>query len=122
MPGGWGADLVADFRRRERTEWTIGILWVVLGGALVGTPLFLKPRVWQLGWRMNGVGWGIAIAGFLLSGLGALVCIANGLAMEGASKDVYYAGYLGVLAGAVVAVVGSIVAVLGKATTLKGPS
>jgi hypothetical protein len=56
MPGQWGADLVDDFRRHERTERTYGVLWLVVGGALLGTPLFLKPRVWQLGWRMNGVG------------------------------------------------------------------
>ena len=114
MPGQWGADLVNDFRKRERTELTFGVLWVVLGGALVGTPLFLKPRVWQLGWRINGVGCGIGVVGFLLSGMGAFVCVANGLTGEGASKEVSHAGYLGVLAGATVAVVGSIVAVIGK--------
>jgi len=114
MPGKWGADLVDDFRRHERTERTFGVLWLVVGGALLGTPLFLKPRAWQLGWRINGVGCVIAVGGLLLSGIGAFVCFANGLAMEGASKDLNYAGYLGVLAGAIAAVVGSIVAVLGK--------
>jgi hypothetical protein len=114
MPGKWGADLVDDFRRRERTERTFGVLWLVVGGALLGTPLFLKPHVWHLGWRMNGLGCGIALGGFLLSGVGAFVCLANGLAMEGASKDLACAGYLGVLAGAIVAIVGGIIAVLGK--------
>jgi hypothetical protein len=114
MPGQWGADLVEADRRHERTERTFGVLWLVVGGAFLGMPLFLKPRVWQLGWRMNGIGCGIAVVGFLLSGMGALVCFANSLAMEGASKDLAYAGYLGVLAGAIVAVVGSIVAVLGN--------
>ena len=114
MPGKWGADLVDDFRRHERTERTFGVLWLVVGGALLSTALFLKPRVWQLGWRMNGVGCGIAVGGVLLSGMGAFVCFANGLAMEGASKDLNYAGYIGVLAGAIVGVAGSIVAVLGK--------
>jgi hypothetical protein len=114
MPGKWGADLVNDFRRHERTERTFGVLWLVVGGALLGTPLFLKPRLWQLAWRINGVGCAIAVVGFLLSGMGAFVCFASGLAGEGASKDLYYAGYLGVLAGAIVAVVGSIVAVFGK--------
>jgi hypothetical protein len=115
MPGQWGADLVDDFGRHERTERTFGVLWLVVGGALLGTPLFLKPRVWQLGWRMNGVGCGIAVGGFLLSGMGAFVCIVNGLLMEGANKDFSFAGYVGVLAGSIVAVVGSIFAVLGKA-------
>ena len=114
MPGKWGADLVADFRRHERTERTFGVLWLVVGGALLTTPLLLKQRCWQLGWRMNGVGCGIAVGGFLLSGMGAFLCIANGMAMEGASKDVYYAGYLGVLAGAIVAMLGSILAAVGS--------
>jgi hypothetical protein len=114
MPGQWGADLIDDFRRHERTERTFGVLWLVVGGALLGTPLYLKPRVWQLGWRMNGVGFGIAVGGFLLSGMGAFVCFVNGLMMEGANKDFSFAGYVGVLAGGIVTVVGSIVAVLGK--------
>jgi hypothetical protein len=114
MPGQWGADLVEDYRRHERTERTFGFLWLVVGGALLGTPLFLKSRYWQLGWRMNGVGCGIAVGGFLLSSMGAFVCFANAMMMEGASKDLAYAGYLGVLAGAIVAIVGSIVAVRGK--------
>jgi hypothetical protein len=36
------------------------------------------------------------------------------LLLEGARAGIAYAGYLGVLAGAIIAVVGSIVAVLGK--------
>jgi hypothetical protein len=110
MPGQWGPDLVADYRRHERTERTCGVVWLVVGGALVGTPVFLKPRMWHLGWRMNRVGCGIAAGGFLLPGLGVLVCCANGLAMERASKDLAFAGYLAVLGGAIVAVVGSVVA------------
>jgi hypothetical protein len=114
MPGKWGAGLVEDYRRHERTERTFGALWLVVGGSLLGTPLFLKPGVWQLGWRINGVGCAIAVGGFLLSGLGACVCLANGLMLEGANKDFSLVGYLGVLAGAAAAIVGS-VAVLGKA-------
>ena len=69
MPGEfqYGSELVDDFRRQAWTEWTLCILWLVVGGALVGTPLFLKPRFCHLGWRMNEVGCGIAIGGFLLS-------------------------------------------------------
>jgi hypothetical protein len=63
---------------------------------------------------MNGVGCGIAVGGFLLSGMGALVCYANGLAMEGASKELSFVGYLGVLAGAIIAVVGSAIAAAGR--------
>jgi hypothetical protein len=63
---------------------------------------------------MNGVGCGIAAIGLLLSGMGAFVCYANGLAMEGANKDLAYMGYLGVLAGAILAVMGSILAAAGR--------
>jgi hypothetical protein len=114
MPGKWGSELVADYRSQVWANWTLCILWLVGGAALVMTPLILKPRAWRLGWPMSGVGCGIAAGGFLLSGLGAFVCFANGLAMEGASKDVSFVGLLGVLAGAIVAFVGSVVAVLGR--------
>jgi hypothetical protein len=120
MPGQWGAELVDDYRRHERTEWTFSVLCLVVGGALLSTPLWLKPRAWRLGWRINGVGCGIAVVGFLLSGMGGLLCIGNGLAMEGANGDLAYAGYLGVLAGAIVAAAGSIIAVIGKSRT--GPT
>jgi hypothetical protein len=115
MPGHWGPDIVEADRRHLRTDWAFGVLWLVVGGLLLGTPLFLKPRVWQLGWRTNGVGWAVAACGFLLSGLGACVCLANGLTGEGASAELSFVGYFGVLAGAAAAVGGSAVAVLGKA-------
>jgi hypothetical protein len=114
MPGEFGGDLVDDFRRHEWTEWTFAVLWLVVGGALLVTPLLLKPRVWQLRRRMRGIGCGIAVSGFLMSGMGGFVCYANALAMEGASKDLSFAGYLGVLAGAIVAVVGSVIAAAGR--------
>lgn len=114
MPGKWGTDLVEADRRHERTERTFAVLWLALGGALLATPLFLKPCVWHLGWRMNGIGCGIAVIGFLLSGLGALVCYANGLLMEGANKDLSLAGQIGILAGATIAVGGSILAAVGR--------
>jgi hypothetical protein len=114
MPGQWGADLVEDYRRHERTERAFGVLWLAGGGAFLATLVFLRRRIWQLGWRMNGVGCGIAAAGLLLSGLGALVCYANALAMEGASKEVSFVGYVGLLAGAIIAVIGSAVAATGR--------
>jgi hypothetical protein len=46
--------------------------------------------------------------------MGALVCYANGLAMEGASKDLSFAAYLGLLAGAIIAVVGSAIVASGR--------
>jgi hypothetical protein len=36
------------------------------------------------------------------------------MAMEGASKDLCFAGYLGLLAGAIIAVVGSVIAAAGR--------
>jgi len=126
MPGQWGADLVEADRRHERTERTFSILWLVVGGALLGAPLFMKRRVWQLGWRMNGLGCGIAAGGLLLSGMGALVCVANGLKQNGDGltlslclspflfQGLSLVGLLGVLAGAIVAIVGSIMAVAGR--------
>jgi hypothetical protein len=110
MPGRWGGELVEDHRLHERAGRAFGVLWLAAGGWLLATPLFLKRRVWQLGWRMSGVGCGIAAGGVLLSGMGAFVCYANGLAMEGASKELALAGYIGLLAGAVIAVCGSVIA------------
>jgi hypothetical protein len=114
MPGQWGADLVEDFRRHKQTEWAFGVLWLAVGGALLATPLFLQRRVWQLSRRMNGLGCGTVVAGFLLSGMGAFVLLANGLALEGANKDLGFAGNIGLLAGAIIAVVGSIIAAAGR--------
>jgi hypothetical protein len=113
VPGQFGRDLVEDFRRHERTERTFSVLWLAVGGALLATPLLFKRRVWQLGWRMNGVGCGIVAGGFLVSATGAFVCYANSLAMEGASKDLSLAGYMGVLAGAIIAVGASVMAAAG---------
>jgi hypothetical protein len=116
LPAGarYSDEIVEAGRRHERTEWAFGVLWLAVGGALLATPLFLRRRVWQLGWRISGVGCGVAAGGFLLSGMGALVCYANGLAMEGASKDLSFVGYLGVLAGATIAVVGTVMAAAGR--------
>jgi hypothetical protein len=115
FPGQWGANLVEDLRRHERAGRAFGVLWLAAGGGLLATPLFVKRRVWRLGWRMNGVGCGVAAGGLLLSGMGALLCYANGLAMEGASKQLSLAGYVGLLAGAIAAVGGGIIAVAGRA-------
>ncbi len=114
MPGSVSGDLVDYYRQRVRAAQTFAVLWLVVGGALLGTPLFLKPRIWHMGWRMNGAGCGIALGGFLLSGMGVLVWFGNAMGMEGARMEPSLVGNLGVLAGAIVAVVGSIVAVGGK--------
>lgn len=113
MPGQRGGDLVDAYRTHERTARTFDVLWLAVGGALLASPLILKRRVWQLGWRINGVGCGIAAAGFVLSGMGAFVWFVNGLLMEGANKDLSFAGYIGLLAGTLVAVLGSVIAAAG---------
>jgi hypothetical protein len=114
MPGQFGKDLVESVRTSERTERTFGVLWLVVGGVLLASPLFLKRRAWQLGWRVRAVGCAVVSGGALLSGLGAFVWFANGLAMEGASRELSLAGHVGMIAGTVVAVVGSVAAVIGK--------
>jgi len=117
-PGsGYSADIVDSVRQRARTAQTFAVLWLVVGAALLATPLFLKSRIWHMGWRINGAGCGIALGGFLLSGMGVLVWFANGMAMEGARMEPSLVGNLGVLAGAIVAVVGSIIAAGGKSKT-----
>jgi hypothetical protein len=73
MHGYWGKDLVADFRRAERTERTFGIGWLVVGGGLLGVPLMLRPSAWQVSRRINRAGCGTAVAGLLLSATGFLV-------------------------------------------------
>jgi hypothetical protein len=114
IPDKGGGDLVEANRRRERTERTISVLWLIVGGALLGTPLFLKARVWQLGWRISGVGCGIALGGLLLSVLGVSVWYAGGFFRKGGVEEVSLGGQLAVLAGAIVATVGAIIAVRGK--------
>jgi hypothetical protein len=119
MPGQWGADLVADVRRDLWATRVFGVLWLAVGAALLGSPLLLEQRLWHLGWRVSGIGCGIAAAGLLLSGLGVLTCYSNALAMEGANKDTAFVGYLAVLAGALLAAAGSTVAVLTNATSAR---
>jgi hypothetical protein len=107
---------------------TFGVLWLVIGGALLATPLVLKPRVWQLRRRLNGVGRMIAAGGLLLSVMGILAWLvnelANGLGAIGGgrgahSHDLSVVGYLGLIAGALVAVAGSIIAAAGRSEAEK---
>jgi hypothetical protein len=114
-PGsGYSSEIVDYHRQRARTAQTFAVLWFVVGGALLATPLFLKPRLWHMDWRINGAGCGIALGGFFLSGMGVLVCFGNAMGMEGARMEVSLVGLLGVLAGAIVAAAGSIIAAAGK--------
>jgi len=92
------------------------VLWFAVGGALLATPLFLKPRVWQLRRQLNRTGCKIAIGGLLLSGLGGLVWFGGALmgavAMIGGGRvgggnEFSKVGLVGILAGGIVAVAGS---------------
>jgi hypothetical protein len=117
MPGHFGPNLVEDVRSSAWTAWTFGVLWLAVGGALLATPRFLSRRVWQLAWRMSGVGCMIAVGGFFLSAMGALVCFANGLTMEAANGSLSFVGYMGVLTGAILAARGaSMLAAAGRST------
>jgi hypothetical protein len=108
LPEHFSSELVAAFRQSRRTEWVFGVIYLTVGGALLASPAYLKRSVWQIRRSINGTGCVIAVGGLLLSGLGILVCFVNGLMMEGAKKDVGFAGHLGVLAGAVFTMAGSI--------------
>jgi hypothetical protein len=104
-------ELVDLYRWRERVGWTFGVLWLVVGGMLLGTPLFLKPRAWRFAWRINGAGGVAAIGGLFLSGVGLFVWRTNGMFLRGAYQFYNLVGLLGVLVGTIVTVSGGIMAV-----------
>ena len=106
-------DRVDYYRRQELMGRTFGVFSLVVAGMLLGTPLFLKRHVWQLGWRINGAGVGIAIGGLLLFGMALLVWIASGTILHGREDFYCPVGVLGVLAGTFVTVFGGIKAVAG---------
>src|SRR5262249_48224080 len=66
-------------RRLVPVGRTFAVLWFGIGGALVATPLFLKPRVWQLRRRLNRAGRKHAIGALLLSAAGILARHRTGL-------------------------------------------
>ena len=106
-----GSGLVNYYCSRERTGWTFGVLWLIVGGMLLGTPLFMKPWVWKMGWPINRAGGGVAIGGLLLSGMALFVWRVNGTFLRGAYEFFSLIGLLGVLAGTSVTVFGSVMAV-----------
>jgi hypothetical protein len=118
MPGQFQDWAVELNRRLVPVGRTFAVLWFGIGGALLATPLLLKPRVWQLRRRLNPVGRKFAIRGLLLSVMGIFVWLVStfgnaigGLAGGGhASHELSVVGYLGIIAGAIVAVAGSIAA------------
>jgi hypothetical protein len=109
-------EITDSVRGRIHAGLTLGTLYLVAGGALLVAPLLAKSRGWQLGRRVNGAGCGIAIVGFLLSGVGVLFEFANGLALEGHSESLTRLASFVVLGGTLLAMVGSIVAVVGKSS------
>ena len=108
------ADRAEDYRREEQANRTFGILTLVIGGMLLVTPLFLKRHVWQLGWRMNETGIGIAIGGLLLSGVALVVWLSSRTLLHRQWEFYSRVGVLGVFAGTIVVVFGGIKAVAGR--------
>jgi hypothetical protein len=114
-------------RRLVPVGRTFAVLWFGIGGVLLAKPLFLKPRVCQLRRRLNRVGRKYAVGGLLLSVSGILALLAGtlGNAIAGIgrggnpSHELSVVGYLGFIAGAIVAVPGSIAAVARKSETRK---
>jgi hypothetical protein len=105
----------------QQTWWTFGVLWLLVGGALIAAPLFLKRRVWQLGWRVNGAGCKTAVGGLLISGIGLCVWRFNGTLLNGAYEYYRLMSLFGVLAGTIVTVFGGIRAVARNRTRDRGP-
>src|SRR5262249_48601231 len=110
IPGKYGEDIVTATRRSETTSLAFGVVFLVAGGSLLASPLFLKPEVWQVARPLNRAGCWIAASGLVQSGLGLLLVFANGLAMEGASKEVSLLGQRAVVAGAIITALGGAIA------------
>lgn len=125
---------LAQSRPGQFQEWSVeldrrlvpvgrafAVLWFGIGGAMLATPLFLKPRVWQLRRRLNRTGRRYAIGGLMVSVVRILAWFVNasanamGALLGGghSSHDLSVVGYLGIIAGTLVAVAGSIAAVAG---------
>jgi hypothetical protein len=83
------------------------------GSASAGDPLG-QPIQWA--------GCGVAVAGFLWFGLGAVVCFANGMMMEGRKEGIESLGLCGVFGGVALAMIGGIVALLRRGTDFDKPS
>jgi hypothetical protein len=94
----------------------LGILYSVVGGALLVAPLLLKPSGWQLGEGINGAGCAIAAVGLALTSVLVPVYIIYSLNHLFQRDDLWPVFSFGVLGGTVLAVVGSILAVVGRRT------
>jgi hypothetical protein len=88
------------------------VLYVVVGGALLAAPIFLKPGRWQLDWRMKWPGWGIAMLSLLLCGMSLLIWFGNRMGGEGRSEALNLWSSLGIFGGGVLAAIGSVMAMV----------
>jgi hypothetical protein len=103
----------------------IGTLVLFIQISALSNPTRRRAReVDPLGQRVNGAGCVLYVAGFLVSGLGGLVWLANGLAMEGSKENLARLA-IGVLIGGIALMcLGGIVALTKrdtkKSTTQQG--
>lgn len=72
-----------------------------------------------LGQPIQWAGCGIAVAGFLWFALGGVVCVFNGMMMEGRQESIETLGLCGVFGGVALATIGGIVALLRKGADSK---
>jgi hypothetical protein len=93
---------------------TFGVLYSMIGVALLVAPTLLPSWGWQFGQRINWAGCGVSLVGHLLGAAGFLLYVGNGLAGEGASDSVSLVANLGVVAGVIVAVGGDVLAAVGR--------
>jgi hypothetical protein len=121
-PGQFQAWAVELDRRLVPVGRAFAVLWFGIGGVLLATPLFLRPQAWQLRRRLNRVGRRYAIGGLFFSVVGIVTWLISelGNAIGGigggghASHELSVVDYLGIIAGAVIAVAGSIGSAAGK--------
>jgi hypothetical protein len=100
-----------EFRVRGQLALALGVLYSVLGGALLVAPLLLKPRGWPLGEGINGAGCGMAAIGLALTSVLIPVYFLYSMSHLFGRDDFWPVFSFGVLGGTVLAVVGSILAI-----------
>jgi hypothetical protein len=101
---------------------TLAVVGFAAGAIFIATPLFVKPRVWQLRRRLNRRGRKIATAGFLIASVGILIWLGGALlgAMGSLGRGGHssgapsYVGFSGIIAGTVIVLFGTGVAVMDK--------
>ncbi len=99
------------------TAQTIGVIWLIVGGMLLFSPLLLKRHFWQLGWPIDVTGGVIAISGVALSGISLFAWTYHGNLIKGSDGFFSLLSLLGFLAGTIVTVLGGIKTVAGRTSS-----